>query len=187
MIILCDPGHGGEDPGATTKRNGTSIYEKDINLKAAGYLKLILETHGHEVYMTREDDTYISLEHRVDLVEPLNIDLFASIHCNGYHDPAANGIEIWTHEGETSSDKYATQIWEHITADMPELRKRTDFSDGDPDKEENFYVLRNTPCAAFLLEMGFITNKQDCAWLQQDLFLIKLMGNVANGISGRSV
>lgn len=46
------------------------------------------------------------------------------------------------------------------------MQMRTDNSDGDPDFEEWFYLLRHSLCPAVLSENGFMTNEQECRWLQ---------------------
>lgn len=63
-VIVLDPGHGGYDGGA----NGNGVNEKDLTLKIAKYCKKYLEQQGNaKVYMTRNDDTYVSLAGRVRL------------------------------------------------------------------------------------------------------------------------
>ena len=78
FTVILDAGHGGRDPGAI--RNG--IYEKNLNLLIAMRTKLLLESYGVNVLMTRYDDTFVSLEDRYDFENMHPEAVFVSIHCN---------------------------------------------------------------------------------------------------------
>ena len=66
IVIVLDPGHGGNDSGATHKWNGKTYREKDVNLAIAKACKKKLETYtGVKVYMTRSSDYFVSLTRRV--------------------------------------------------------------------------------------------------------------------------
>ncbi len=79
-LIVIDPGHGGVDPGAVGKKG---LYEKDANLAISKFLKkLVLDSLGIEVMMTREKDKYLSLKARTNFANRNSADLFVSIHCN---------------------------------------------------------------------------------------------------------
>lgn len=89
--IVIDPGHGGKDPGCV--QNG--YREKDIVLDVAKALKDLLEKEGFQVFMTRSEDTYPTLEERYALVNKTVPLLFISIHCNAAPNPSASGIEVF--------------------------------------------------------------------------------------------
>ncbi len=76
--IVIDPGHGGEDPGATYN----NVQEKDIVLKASKNLAAKLRNKGFNIIMTRTDDTFIPLKDRTKIADSARADLFVSIHCN---------------------------------------------------------------------------------------------------------
>jgi N-acetylmuramoyl-L-alanine amidase len=76
--IVIDPGHGGEDPGATY--NG--VQEKDIVLKASKNLAAKLRNKGFNIIMTRTDDVFIPLKDRTKIADSARADLFVSVHCN---------------------------------------------------------------------------------------------------------
>ncbi len=79
-LIVIDPGHGGIDPGAVGKRG---LYEKDVNLAVSKYLsRLIKDSLGVKVKMTRQKDEYLSLKERTNIANRNSADLFVSIHCN---------------------------------------------------------------------------------------------------------
>lgn len=92
--IVLDPGHGGKDPGAVgfTKKN----LEKDVVLKVARKVKDLIETNLNiRVILTRENDSFVSLQERTLLANRENADLFVSLHCNANNSHKYNGIEVY--------------------------------------------------------------------------------------------
>jgi len=84
FIIVIDPGHGGHDSGAI---GNYGLKEKDVNLDVSlrleKYLKKQLESYPSiEIYLTRKEDVFISLEERVNIAKTLNADIFFSVHTN---------------------------------------------------------------------------------------------------------
>lgn len=77
----------------------------------------------------------------------------------------ARGWEAYTCKGQTKSDRLATMLYEQAQKSFNGMTIRKDFSDGDPDKEENFYILKNTLCAAVLTENFFMDNKEDVSYM----------------------
>ena len=75
------------------------------------------------------------------------------------------GIEVWTSNGKTRSDELAQIFIEAAKENHKDMKIRTDYSDGDGDKEAQFAVLAKTKCAAILTENGFMDNKADVAYL----------------------
>jgi len=92
-VIVIDAGHGGKDPGSM----GASVYEKDVTLAAAKALKARLEKSGRfQVVMTRETDTFIPLEARVQIARRADADLFISMHADSGPDVATRGASVYT-------------------------------------------------------------------------------------------
>ncbi|NCU30130.1 N-acetylmuramoyl-L-alanine amidase, partial [Candidatus Saccharibacteria bacterium] len=108
-----------------------------------------------------KDNRHLDLTARPAMANRLKADAFVSVHCNGAVAPEANGFEIYTTPGQNNSDKLATAIFEAWEQYFSEQRKRTDYRDGDSDKEANYKVLREAHCPAVLIELGFITNPQE--------------------------
>lgn len=88
IIVVIDPGHGGYDPGCVGKN---LTYEKDIVIDISQELKNLLEEKGYEVYMTRDDDSFVSLKERAVFANSSNADLFISIHMNS---ASVNGFNV---------------------------------------------------------------------------------------------
>lgn len=108
-VIMIDPGHGGEDPGAT---GPSGLHEKDVVLSIARELKKQLDAQGYRTYMTRNEDIFIPLGVRVAKARKLKADLFMSIHADAFTNPAAKGTGVYAlnPKGATSAAaKYLAQ------------------------------------------------------------------------------
>jgi N-acetylmuramoyl-L-alanine amidase len=89
-VIVIDPGHGGEDPGAI----GYNKYrEKVIVLEVSKELEKILKSRGYKVYMTRSGDRFIKLRDRTKFANERNANIFVSIHANAVEEKNANNIQ----------------------------------------------------------------------------------------------
>lgn len=162
--VFIDPGHGGSDPGAINPR--LALQESALTLAISKAFEAEAEADPRfEVKLARRSDVYLSLQDRVNLAEIWGADVFLSFHINAAEAPKAQGFEVWTSLGQTSADPIATRIWLELKIAMPDTPARADYDDGDPDKESNFYVLRNTTMPAVLIEFEFITNDNRARFL----------------------
>ncbi len=92
-VIVIDPGHGGEDPGAIG-RHGTE--EKTIALSVGRKLyERINDTPGYEAHLTRKGDYYVSLRRRVAIARRHSPDLFISLHADAFRDQSARGASVY--------------------------------------------------------------------------------------------
>ena len=113
--------------------------------------------------------------------------LYVSIHVNASAKNGwdkATGFSIYTSPGETKSDTLATDIFDAAAELLKPTGKkfRKDMSDGDPDFEENFYVLRKTICPAVLTENFFQNSKSDVEWLESEEGFEAIVSYHVNGI-----
>ncbi|WP_431129536.1 N-acetylmuramoyl-L-alanine amidase family protein [Flagellimonas flava] len=166
-VIIIDAGHGGTDSGAI----GTNkAQEKDITLAIAKAMLLYNRTlldNPYELYLTRYEDTLISLSHRTQLVRALKPDLFISLHCNHAKNEKATGIEMYLHN--KTNLKNENQMESKIVAlSMIEmLTKRLGYRNRGI-KRANFQVLREsiTTSPAILAELGFLSNTDEASYLE---------------------
>jgi N-acetylmuramoyl-L-alanine amidase len=108
-LIVIDPGHGGIDNGASAP---SGVHEKDITLAFALQLRdLLVKTGLFDVAMTRQDDTYLSLNDRVNLARQNKADLFISLHADTFQESDIRGASIYTR------DEQATDILDKVLAD----------------------------------------------------------------------
>ncbi|MFT5419867.1 MAG: N-acetylmuramoyl-L-alanine amidase [Candidatus Endobugula sp.] len=102
IIVVVDPGHGGEDPGAIGPRR---VKEKVVVLDIAKKLaKLINNKSGYKAILTRDGDYFIPLRKRRDKARLLRADLFVSIHADAFKQAQANGASVYalSRRGATS-------------------------------------------------------------------------------------
>ncbi len=93
VLLAIDPGHGGEDPGAT---GPSGVHEKDMVLLIARHLRdLAMNTPNMRVMMTRDSDYFVPLWTRVEKAQSANADLFTSIHADGWFTPEARGASVY--------------------------------------------------------------------------------------------
>ncbi|MFD0857940.1 N-acetylmuramoyl-L-alanine amidase [Roseovarius aquimarinus] len=115
LVVVLDPGHGGIDPGA----GQGDILEKDVMLAFGRELKEALLRRGDtQVVMTREDDSFVSLERRVAIAQGAGADLFLSLHADSLGEGVARGATIYK-LGEEASDAASAALAErHDRADL---------------------------------------------------------------------
>jgi N-acetylmuramoyl-L-alanine amidase len=90
---MIDPGHGGKDPGA--KGTNSGVKEKEITLDISKRLSSILKEAGLKVIMTRESDSYPTLNQRTEMSTKNELDLFVSIHANATAKRRTEGLEVY--------------------------------------------------------------------------------------------
>lgn len=94
IVIAIDPGHGGEDPGAS---GPGGLREKVVVLQIARRLEAQLaKIPGFKPVLIRTGDYYVSLKNRRDQARSLQADLFISIHADAFREPSARGASIYT-------------------------------------------------------------------------------------------
>lgn len=166
--VIIDAGHGGGDVGAMRDE----IYEKDINLDVANMLKKYLVSKGVKVIMTRDSDVKIPLSDRVDLANFSKADVFVSLHVNSAHNPEISGIE--THWYKKNSNEFAKIVHNNLTLGLDSYDRGLFNS--------QFYVINHTKMPAVLVEMGFISNKNDRCDIIKEKRKIATAKYVGNGI-----
>ncbi|MFN4227861.1 MAG: N-acetylmuramoyl-L-alanine amidase [Candidatus Ratteibacteria bacterium] len=108
FVIVIDPGHGGHDSGAI---GNFGLKEKDVNLDVSlrleRYLKKQLENYKNiEIYLTRKEDIFISLEERVNIAKTYNANIFFSVHTNSskFNRYEATGFETYFPYSKVETD-----------------------------------------------------------------------------------
>jgi N-acetylmuramoyl-L-alanine amidase len=174
-LWILDNGHGGmisgvyQTPGKRSPvwPDGEVLYEGEFNRAIVNRLVKMCEANNIDYIDLVATPKDVSLSERVETANRLARSsdkpcVYVSIHANGFSDESANGWEVYTSPGETTSDKIATVLYEKAKAEFPERKMRPSTADGDPDKESNFYVLIHTTMPAILSENFFMTNYREC-------------------------
>lgn len=215
-IIVLDPGHGGQDPGAI---GYSGVYEKNITLAMGKELKALLDRKGkYKVYLTRSTDKFIPLRERVKIARRYKADLFMSIHADSALNRNAKGLSVYT-LSENASDKEAAALAERenkadvisglnlvehskevsdilinlaqretmnrsseFAAFMVQEMKKSVKLVADTHRFAGFAVLKAPDIPAVLLEMGYLSNRQEEKFLQQKDYRKKLAESTAEAI-----
>ena len=131
------------------------------------------------------DFTDVSLSERVNRVNLLNKQkkcVLISIHSNAAKDSSANGYEVFTSPGQTVSDPLATILFKEFSKLFKNLKGRTSFQDGDPDKEAKFTMVMGPACPSMLIETMFHTNETECKILMSEEGKEKIATAITNAI-----
>ena len=193
MLILIDNGHGHNTPGKRCPDG--KFLEYAYNREIAARIVADLTDRGYNAQLLVPEPEDIPLSERVRRINAACLShqsspaphqssparpgisptghpnvILISIHVNaagnGSKWMTATGWSCYTSKGQTQSDKLAEYLYEAATKNFPGKRIRTDKSDGDPDWEENFYILRHSLCPAVLTENFFMDNHSDLEYLQ---------------------
>ena len=93
------------------------------------------------------------------------VSIHANAAGNGSKWTKPHGWSIYTSKGQTAADSLANRIAEAAKKYLPEMQLRADWSDGDIDFEESFYLLNRTLCAACLTENGFMDSRESLDYI----------------------
>ncbi len=174
MKIFIDNGHGLMTAG---KRSPDGQFREPFyNREIARRVVSDLRDRGLDAELLVPEDDDISLAERVRRVNTAcfllgkqNV-ILVSIHVNAAGNGSkwliATGWSVYTCKGQTESDRLAEILCGAAIKNFPGRRIRTDFSDGDSDWEEGFYLLRKSLCVAVLTENFFMDSRSDLEYLQ---------------------
>ncbi|MEO8893968.1 MAG: N-acetylmuramoyl-L-alanine amidase, partial [Coleofasciculaceae cyanobacterium] len=172
IVVMVDPGHGGPDPGAI---GIGGLQEKVIVMSIAQQVASLLDQQGVQAVLTRTGDYDFDLEPRVAMAERMNANLFVSIHANSIDlsRPDINGLETYYYSSP-SSGRLAQTIHNSILqgVDIQDRGIRT----------ARFYVLRRTTMPSVLIEVGFVTGREDAVKLSNPTYQSQMAQAIARGI-----
>lgn len=220
-IVVIDPGHGGEDPGAMGPRK---TMEKEVVLKVGGKLVQLLNQQNEiKAFLTRRGDYFIPLEQRVRIAREYGADLFVSLHADGSFNPQARGASVYCLSLSGASDQAAKLLAdkENMSNILGGAFLRPAALSKDPNlnqilldlmqnnsmkesfrfaelalealrdahslkfssyRQANFIVLRAPDIPSVLVEMAYITNKEDEHLLNKSGFQDKIARNLSQAI-----
>ncbi len=207
LVIVVDAGHGGQDCGAQGK---SGLCEKTVTLDIARRLGALLRERGAKVVMTRETDTFIPLPERVAITRRANADLFVSVHVNASPNRGARGVETYVYGARAmgrsaeeavrrenadanymeialgdleqqahheSSIRVAGSIENSIVAKLRAVGRAKNRVFAAP-----FYVLARAGRPAVLVEVGFISHREEERKLRDPAYRRKLAESISAGV-----
>ena len=191
MIILIDNGHGNNTLGKQSpmlEGSGLDVWSQFTEkgrFKEWKYTRVIAEDvvsaltgMGYDARILVPEKNDISLSERVRRVNTIcnkygagNV-LLVSVHANAVGDSSqwmnGKGWEAYTTRGKTKSDVLADFLYKRADGNLKGRKIREDWTDGDRDKEADFYIIKKAKCPAVLTENFFYDNKDDLAYLTSD-------------------
>ncbi len=175
MKILIDNGHGVTSANSSPDRKLIEgVYTREIAAAIVAHLQY--RDLDAELLVPESDD--IPLPERVRRVNAIcdqfgarNV-ILVSIHVDAAASDGqwhwAEGWSCYTSRGQTAGDLLADCLCKAARDHLDGHELRFDYTDGDPDKEADFYILRHTRCAAVLTENGFQDNRKSVQYLLSD-------------------
>lgn len=216
-VIVLDPGHGGQDPGAIAP---SGLQEKDVVLAVARDIRRLLEASGRvRVVMTRNSDEFLRLRERVTIARQARATLFLSIHADSMPRPEVRGLSLYT-LSDTASDAEAAALAQRenqsdrvaglnlaneraevasILVDLvqrdtrnrsvllaetllAELGQEVALLPERPHRMAGFAVLRAPDVPSVLVELGYLTNREDELLLGQSRHRMRLARGIVRAI-----
>ena len=160
--IYVDQGHNPQSPNAGAEGNG--LVEQDLTYEIGTRLASLLRSNGNfDVRVSRPTSETVlgtsnasSLRIRVDEANAFGADYFVSLHTNASNNSSASGSEVLVY----SSPSVASELGEDV---LLWLNRLTGLRNRGIVNRPGLYVLRKTQMPAILVEMGFISNANDAA------------------------
>jgi N-acetylmuramoyl-L-alanine amidase len=215
--IIVDPGHGGRDAGAVGNHviNGKNlrVVEKDITLTTSKMLHARLSSAypDKRVLLTRDEDTYPTLEDRVNIANSVHLRdneaiVFISIHANASFNKSARGFEVWYLSPEYRRTVIDRERYEDSAEVIPILnamleeefttesimmaqalvnRVEENLGSRIPSrgiKAEEWFVVRNARMPSVLVELGFVSNESDALLMTDEAYLREMSESLYKGI-----
>lgn len=188
-VFLIDPGHGGEDGGASSG----DILEKALNLTVSRNLADICTIFGQNVRLTRTSDTLLydaysdlsdytgkkktyDLRNRLRMAEESGAELFIGIHMNKFPQEKYKGLQVY-YTPNVSQSQSAAQLIQTYSRNyiMPWNEREVKRAN------QAIYILNRIQMPAVLVECGFLSNPEECANLTDQAYQVKLASTVFAG------
>lgn len=191
--VILDPGHGGEDDGASSK--APPVREKDLTLAMVTQIGSKLQAAGLTVSYTRTNDVTLALDARSRLARKASADVFVSVHANYAGNSDATGVETYvltpngfpgTADGSrprgwqigNRNDFHNTLLGFSVHRMLSDLNQSCDRGL----KRQSFFVLRETSCPAVLIEFGFLSNQAEALKMLDPSWQDKCAAAISGGL-----
>ncbi|WP_390409344.1 N-acetylmuramoyl-L-alanine amidase [Lacticaseibacillus jixiensis] len=170
--IVIDPGHGGNDVGASST---SGKYEKTYTLATAKAVGTKLQQAGANVIYTRSANTYVDLAQRPALARKVKADAFISFHFDST--PNANTASGFTsyYFNATKDKPLASALNKALGANLSLTNRGVAYG--------NYEVLRENDQPAVLLEMGYINSDKDFRYISSPAYQQQIASDVVTGLT----
>lgn len=180
-VVVIDPGHGGDDPGALGCHG---IVEKDVAMEIARKVALVFKEAGAQVVLTRDGDQdpegrrveIRDLPRRVELANRCGAHLFLSIHLNHFSEPDEYGAQVFYQQGAVEGKKLAESIQAALNRHLGDVGRRALGGD--------FYVCRHARMPAVIVEVGFLSHEEESRRLTDPEYQERAARAILEGVVG---
>lgn len=181
FTVVIDAGHGGID-GGVVAQNG--VKESDLNLEYSKELGKLFVQCGFNVVYTRTDGNGLyglptngfkqrDMKKRKEIIEKAKPNLVLSIHMNKFSSSVRSGPQVFFQEGYEQGQLLAESLQKVFNAFTG---NKHEAIDGD------FYICRESPCTAVIVECGFLSNENDSAQLQTEEYRKTICQKIFEGV-----
>ena len=176
-IMVLDAGHGGKDPGALRD----NILEKNITLNVVNFTEEIFKNSDIKVYCTRIKDKYLTLQERTKFVKEVDADIFVSVHINASELEDARGTEVYYYKGNNAATEYGltSNKMAKVLANNLYVAMDTKLRGV---LNNDYYVIHYNSVPAVLIELGFISNNEERAKLNDKTYQKKAANAIYESI-----
>jgi len=154
ITIVLDAAHGGKDFGS----GHGSFYEKQIAAAVSDRIQGLSEDVEIVFYETRPDDTFVSLEDRVNVINEVKPDLVLSLHTNYERNGEKSGMDFYISDKSSTYEK-SKQYADGLSAAFASKQFKTEV------KTAPFWVLKKSEAPTVMIEMGYLSNEADRSYL----------------------
>jgi N-acetylmuramoyl-L-alanine amidase len=154
VTVVLDAAHGGKDFGSAH----AGFTEKEIAAAVSGKIQELNQDVEVVFYETRNDDSFVSLEDRVKIINAIKPDLVLSLHTNFEIKGEKAGVELFFSDRNVSSEK-SKQYADKLAGAFRAKQYKAEV------KAAPFYVLKHSEAPAITLEMGYLSNEADRDYL----------------------
>ncbi len=180
-VIVVDPGHGyGKTPDKLDPGAIGNVTEQSVNLAVAKELEAQLTALGATVVRLKTESEFIPTETRPDVARAYGADMFISLHCNSAANTSANGVEVFYFSS------FSQPLARAINNQLVSYYNNNVYSDGRNcdrgDKYSYYWVTLQQDFPSVLVEIGFISNEEECMAMADSAHQKGLAGAIANGV-----
>ncbi len=178
LTIVIDAGHGGIDKGAASE----TYQESLLNLATAMQLEQVAKDAGYTVIMTRNTDTAVSLVNRIKIANSTNAVAFISVHYNAAISTAKNGVEVYISSKNGALKESSKKLADNILSGLKQI-PNISISDSLSTRDAKIYLTENADMPTVLLELGYLSNVKDLAFVSQAKYQKQMAEKIIKGIN----
>ncbi len=157
--VVIDAGHGGTDFGATS----ITSTEKQIVEQISKKIKFLNKNENLTIHFTRNDDQFVSLSNRADFINKIKPNLVISLHVNQSRNEVKSGMEFYVANESLVNDQ-SIEIANELRT---KFLQRNAVAPSEI-KKAPFLILKKSVSPAVLIELGYLSNSSDRAYLTDD-------------------